>query len=739
MDTPDSERTTPVSSPPTHQFNQTNVGNQGQIIGQMTGETVIGQVKGEVAIGQLNIFYLSQTTTATATTVNPYKGLRAFQEADHALFFGREHLTAALHDQFAQLHQQADSIRILAIYGPSGSGKSSIARAGLIPALGKDPLPGKETARVVVITPGEAPLRAIATVLARIATNDPLPLAKTDELEQYLRQSPDQQEYPGLTQIAKNFPGIQDAPLIILVDQFEELYTLCRDETERRAFVRNLLAAASTTQPHVSVILTMRSDFLGATQQHPRLNALFASPANGRLIPVMQRDELAAAIAKPARQHGHPLDPEVVQTLLAETQGQEGTLPLLQFALTQIWEGMVQEPPVSAIATLERIGGVGGGLARTAQDIYEALTPTEQAIARRIFLSLIQLNDNNQATRRRALLQELVPQSHSKDEEQTAIQAVKAVIQRFASPGFWILVTFSQTQAETTVEMVEVAHEALIRNWQTLQTWLKDRRQTLRQKQKIETAANEWMAQNRAKDNLLSGKPLRDAKEYHKANHTAPETQLSETATTFLHASTRRKQINTLKLASIFCIFPLIGSLFAVHLLILNHANAVLSQDDCKPDTEAKFLLEYLWWTRNANNLRDLKICRENLWSIAMPDSLIEDSDFRKANLANSDFRGAIISNSDFTETNLMLSDLGCSDENCAALVGIKFHKTNLSGSNLKNTVLTNSDFRQANLSNANLSGAKGVSEEQLKDAQLCKTTLPEDLKLSGDRDCEKN
>ena len=708
--------------------------NQIQGIDAVQGQ-IIAQMMGGLAVGQLTV-YLSQTPTeveaksATAPAAlgqNPYQGLKAFRETDGDRFFGRELQIEALRERFQRLHDDRSTMRVLPIYGPSGSGKSSLARAGLIPALGKHPLPGRDRGRVVVLTPGNHPLEALATVLARIATHDPTPVTKTREFKEELLQPNNQpnhqpEEFDGLRRIADVFPDIAVSPLILLVDQFEELYTLCDDEQERHAFVENLLCAASDRAQHVSVILTMRSDWLGATQQHPHLNQLFSS--QGFLVPIMQPEELEIAITEPAKQAGYTIDKATVRLLVEESQEHEAALPLLQFALTQIWEGL--RAGVAPADTLEHIGGVGGALASEAKRLYGSLTPEQQKIARCIFLALIQLNEDNKITRRRAPLSELITS------EQDA-PLVRAVIDRFAQPGVWILITSTNEQQ---VEMLEVAHEALIRSWGELQEWLKEHWQALRQKRKLEQAASEWKDHQKSKDYLLQGRSLRDAREFLQAHKDNTETAPSSLAKDFVRAGIKKQRISILKFASVFLVFPLIGTLIAVHLQIIARANSILSRDDCKPDPEIKGFLEYMWWTRYADRLRDLKLCHEDLRGIKLPRSIIEYSDCRKANLSNSDFRGAIVSKSDFREATLEFADFQCLEGKCTILIGINFQKANLTGANFQNSFLKNTDFRGANLERAKLDGTKFLTIEQLEGAKLCHTTIPNNLSISGNRDC---
>lgn len=533
---PDSEVVS--SSDSINQIQQDIGSNPGQAIAQMIGG---------MAIGQLTV-YLSQVQTQLETAqthknklgANPYQGLLAFRETDGDRFFGREKQIEQLWQIFRDLHENESGVRVLPIYGPSGSGKSSLALAGLVPKLGTRPLPGRNQARLVVLVPGTHPLESLATMLARIVTSDLTPVAKTREFAQALTQTNNNGEYDGLRRIADVFPDIAFSPLIVLVDQFEEVYTLCTDKAERDAFVGNLLCATTERSKRVSVILTLRSDFLGETQQHPRLNKLFSE--QGFLVPTMQPEDLETAIAKPAEQAGYKLDSAIVKLLVEQTQGREA-LPLLQFALTRIWEGL--QNGVDPAETLQNIGGVGGALAGEAQRLYESLKVEDQAIARRIFLALVQIGEGTKNTRRRAALSELIA-----NEQETT--SVRAIINRFAAPGVRFLATFSDEQHG---EMIEVAHEAMIRNWGQLQEWLTQCQEHLRKKRKIEQAAEEWVDKHKSQEYVLQGRSLRDAREFMQAQKDYRETALSSLATEFVRVSWRKQRRDRWKVSGLFLTF----------------------------------------------------------------------------------------------------------------------------------------------------------------------------------------
>jgi uncharacterized protein YjbI with pentapeptide repeats len=719
--------------------------NQGQAIAQMIGG---------IAVGQLTV-YLSQTanesipttiTKPSALGANPYKGLKSFYEGDGDRFFGRDDEIKNLLKNFQELHDRPDAIRVLPIYGPSGSGKSSLARAGLIPALGKHPLSGKERCRVVSLTPGPRPLEALANVLARIMTNDPSPVEKTEEFERVLKKQNDKQKFEGLRRIASALPDISSSPLIILVDQFEEVYTYQSQQdldgnNDRKAFVESLLCAASDRSQHVSVILTLRSDFLGKTQQNPQLNKLFAKP--GVLVAMMQPEQLAIAITEPAKRAGYAIDKATVNLLIKESQGQEGTLPLLQFALTQIWEGLLQEPQVTPADTLEKIGGVGGALASEAKRLYESLTSEQQQIARSAFLSMLHLhvdrNNDRRVTRRRSTISEIMRDTYSE-------QAVRGVIECFAKPGVWILVTSSDKKGKEEIEMVEIAHEALINNWKELEGWLDLQWESILQKRRIEDAALSWKT---SQGYLWEGRMLRDAKEFDQSHKENTETFLSADAKEFVKASTKKERNKNLKLASIFLAFPIIGTLILVHFQILARANAILSRNDCKPDPEIKTLLEYMWWTKSAERLRNLNLCNKDLKEINLPNIKMQEVDFKNAKLSNSnfnssslpesDFRGSFSAYTNFSEAFLIGADFRCFKNQCSELIGVNFSHAKLMSAKFQNASLENVNFSNANLTKANFEGVKNLKSVEIEKAILCETTLPKYIKISGDRDCAKS
>ena len=407
---------------------------------------------------------------------NPYRGLDAFEEKDADRFFGRErYLENTLLPAFDALAGAPS--RLLALVGPSGSGKSSLARAGLLPAL-KRKFPA---CRLLVATPTARPLEALARVLARLAKpDDPNPAGKTQEfLDLLLRE-----DRQGLRRIADGFAAGESAPLVLLLDQFEEVFTLCQDREECRRYLDNLLHGIGDPACHLYLLLTLRSDFLADSQGHPAFNQVVSRQAH--LVPVLDDDGLSRAITEPARRAGHELEEGVVQLLIEQSAGREGALPLLQYALTEIWRGLQQGR--EAADSLRAIGGVGGALAGRAQAIYGQLGEAEQRIARRAFLKLVQLGEGGPDTRRRVALDDLV--AGGEDRER-----VRDILHRFAGFDARFL-TFGQEQGR---DCVAITHDALIQHWRELREWLNANRDDLRLLNRLDAAAKHWDAAKRAR------------------------------------------------------------------------------------------------------------------------------------------------------------------------------------------------------------------------------------------------
>jgi WD40 repeat protein len=435
---------------------------------------------------------------------NPYRGLDAFEEKDAAHFFGRENLIDTLLDKFKGL-KSGDQARMLPIIGPSGSGKSSLVRAGLIPRLRTEHQPGS----IVLLKPTDNPIETLAGVLAKATTFDDMPVAKTREFTDELKLP----ARDGLLRISGALPLGVPRPLILIVDQFEEIFTLCDNADDRFSFVENIMNAVRDPTGHTFAIIALRSDFLGETQRHPILNHAMAAQAV--LVPMMSEEDLRLAVGEPAKRAGRPFDDAVVNLLVEQTRGREGSLPLLQFVLYQLWERMAEgEDPLQ---TLSRLGGVGGALARKAQDIYEALPETSKPIVRRIFLKLVHPGEGVRDTRRRIDIADLVAHKET-------VHSVRNILHHFSDHNSRLLTLSYENGSET----VEITHETLIEKWDSLRDWIDAGRKDMLFERRLTEAARHWDNHHRPKGLLWRSPDLDRLRRFHRdASADMTELQLS--------------------------------------------------------------------------------------------------------------------------------------------------------------------------------------------------------------------
>ncbi len=419
----------------------------------------------------------------------PFKGLQSFDVHDAGLFFGREALAARLVER---LHDE----RFLAVVGASGSGKSSLVRAGVIPALRqREPLaddiePPERSERwpVHVLTPTAHPLEALALSLTRDVESVQAAVLMDDLRSDHRSLHLFAQRYL----IASNKKEQRDRVLLV-IDQFEELFTECRDPGERRAFIGNLLTAAAHPVGVVAVLITLRADFYHLCAQFDALRE--ALEQHQAYIGPMTEMELRRAIELPAQENGWAFEPALVDLLLRDVGDEPGALPLLSHALLETWSR--RRGRVLTLSGYAEAGTIHGAIAKSAEAVYGGLDEDQRSIARAILLRLTELGDGTQDTRRRALLVELAPRPE--DEE-----AVKAVLHTLVEAR---LVTAER-------ETVQVAHEALIREWPTLRGWLETDREGLRVHRHLTEAAREWERLKRDPGELYRGARLAQASEW---------------------------------------------------------------------------------------------------------------------------------------------------------------------------------------------------------------------------------
>jgi WD40 repeat protein/transcriptional regulator with XRE-family HTH domain len=422
---------------------------------------------------------------APAPGFAPYKGLLFFDQADADLFFGREALTTRLAERVTALALDASS-RFLAVVGASGSGKSSLVRAGLAVAL------QGAGWKIHTFTPTADPLRMLASIYSA---------SDSKKGQNHL----------------------------LLVDQFEETFTHCRDENGRAEFIERLISIARDPAGKKTVVIALRADFYSHCAQYPLLRAAVA--AEQEYIGQMTTEELRRAIEEPARRGGWEFEPGLVDILLSDIgadgmgQPEPGALPLLSHALLAIWER--RRGRTFTLQGYHSSGGVRGAIAETAESVFtDQLNLAQQNLARDIFLRLTELGEGTEDTRRRATLSELAHQSEE------AIP-LRAVLNTLAEAR---LITLNEDTAE-------VAHEALIREWQRLHEWLSQDREGLLLHRHLTDAVHEWEARQRDPAELYRGARLAQTREWASAN----EGRLNEPERLFIAASIEQEQRDSLE------------------------------------------------------------------------------------------------------------------------------------------------------------------------------------------------
>jgi WD40 repeat protein/DNA-binding SARP family transcriptional activator len=380
--------------------------------------------------------------------VCPFKGLASFDVADAEYFFGREQLVAELVTRLV-------GANLLSVVGPSGSGKSSVVRAGLLPALTNGVLPGRKHWPQRVIRPGEHPLRQLDRALDEVGSER----------------------------------------FVLAVDQFEEAFTACQDETERRRFFAELAAATDGL-----IILVVRADFYGRCSQYPELSHVLDTNEHVFVGP-MQRLELQRAVICPAERVGLAVEPELVEALVDDVKDAPGALPLLSTALLELWRD--RDGRRLQLSAYERTGGVRGAVARLGEETFSHLDAGQRELARKLLVKLVALDENGAFERRRRHRDEL-----------GAREDVTQLLDVLADRR---LVTISEGT-------VELAHEALLREWPRLRAWIEDEGEGLRIERSLRTAAREWLRVGRDDGALYRGARLDEASEWAGRNgHALPQ------------------------------------------------------------------------------------------------------------------------------------------------------------------------------------------------------------------------
>jgi WD40 repeat protein len=455
---------------------------------------------------------------------SPYVGLRAFESIDKGWFYGRERLVGEMLVRLVEAN-------LLVVVGPSGSGKSSVLRAGLLPALQERSHLGW-SAQPMLLTPRLHPVESLAKHLAPICG------VAVDSLITEFRADPERLAHY-LDRVLD--AGPPDSGLAVVVDQLEELFTLCRDEAERHRFVRAICSAAHTLQARTVVILGVRADFYARCVAYPEL--VDSLQYHQIVIPAMSKLELRRAIEHPAKQAGLRLETGLTDVVLRDLGNEPGSLPLLSHTLLATWQR--RRGRLLTLDGYEATGGIHRAIAVTAESVYNEFDDHGRALVRNVFLRLTALGETTEDTRRRVGRAELVVNGRD-------ASLMELILDRLARARLIIL------DAET----VEVAHEALIRAWPRLQGWLTQDREGLRLHRQLTESAQDWAQLGRDAGALYRGVRLAAACEWaegHDPEVNPLEREFLDASEDAEHRSRRRRTILAGALASLSLLAVVVG------------------------------------------------------------------------------------------------------------------------------------------------------------------------------------
>ncbi len=466
-------------------LSQENAGSDGRVSGDRVFAVIDEKLKGSgqepIRMGwgrSLTLVqYQPKKTEIVVDETCPYQGLEAFGKEQARFFFGREKVVQLLMEKLGQAN-------FVPIIGASGSGKSSVVRAGLIPQLEKNGWRVLE-----LILPGVEPLAELKRTLTKL-------FGRTEVREVYSLIDTD-----GLRPVIERLSGSER--LLLVVDQFEEVFTVCSKEEERRHFIDLLTQVAEIPDSRLAIVTTMRADFLEPCLSYESLTQLIQDEAV--YMPPLVGAELEEAIATPAKLQGYSFEKGLLGEILQDVGKEKGCLPLLQFALTELWEQRDRQTYQLKVAEYKQLGGVIGALNRHAEQIYESFQEQQQYWVKRILLKLLRTSVEAKDTRQRQTKTKLLAIT---DDNSLNDPCISDILDQLVQGR--LLTTNQELEGEASVDL---AHEALMDGWKRFVKWREESQKQRRLIDRIEDAHQEWL-KNPQDENLMMGGLLNQSREY---------------------------------------------------------------------------------------------------------------------------------------------------------------------------------------------------------------------------------
>jgi serine/threonine protein kinase len=533
-------------------------------------------------LAALEPLLLGRQTRSLQTYDNPYPGLGAFQEADAGRFFGRgREIAAAL----ARLREQP----LLGVVGPSGVGKSSFVRAGVLPAVKQSGEPWTG----IVVRPGRHPLGSLAQALAPFLHGDATETTRAgtspgdvtpEQLAERLRAEPGY-----LGSALRSRARRRNQRVLLVIDQLEELYTLVANASERLAFTACLASAADDPSAPVRVVVTIRSDFIDRVAEDSYFMAELARSLFFLAPP--GRDSLRDALVEPAEQAGYQFEsPAMVQHMLDHLTETHGALPLLQFAASKLWERRDRGRRLLTEDSYREIGGITGALASHADSVIAELAPAGQALARTVLVALV----TPERTRAVVPLRELGELGGGP----RATADVEYLVTHLAQARLLVIQTGGVAEGDASAgapgAAVEIVHESLIHTWPRLRRWLDENQDDAAFLAELRNAARQWQARGRPSGLLWRGEAMEEARRWHRRYHgELPEAQRDYLAAVF-HLADRSRRMRRVLLGGAFGFMTLLVAAAAVALLVIRDAERKAAEKAIEAQNAANVAQERL-------------------------------------------------------------------------------------------------------------------------------------------------